>query len=224
LLDRQSRIERDLSFNGPADALDYLIRNLYRRDHTEGQPWSIYLGVEKAGLSEQLDAWFGDELGVPILALGGYASQSLTDKVRDDIDYYERHAVLIYAGDMDPTGEDIARDFEYRVGSFDKMIKVGLTPAQVLELPDNPNPEVTRKLERDPRAARFMQRHRAFLDEHFGGQIVQFEVDALPPDELRNLYRTALEPFWDFEAHQASLAQEDTDLDELRSISRYGRR
>ena len=130
LLDRTSRIERALSFDGSADGMDFLIRNLYRRDRTEGQQWSLYLGVEKAGLSEQLDAWFGDELGVPILALGGYASQSLVDKVRRDIDDSARPAVLIYAGDMDPTGEDIDRDFVHRVGDFDKVIRVALQEEQ----------------------------------------------------------------------------------------------
>ena len=53
-----------------------------------GEGWAVW---------EQLDAWFGDELGLPILALGGYASQSFVAEVRDDIARQDRPAVLIYA-------------------------------------------------------------------------------------------------------------------------------
>jgi hypothetical protein len=103
--------------------------------------------------------------------------------------------VLIYAGDMDPTGEDIDRDFEARVGGFEKVIRIALFEHQVLGLPHSISPEVTDKLERDPRAEGFVRRHRSFLDDHFGGEIVQFEVDALPPDELRDLYQSAIDQF-----------------------------
>ena len=132
--------------------MDYVVRYLYRRDRTEGQESTIYLGVEKAGLSEQLDSWFGGELGVPIVALGGYASQSLTSAVRRDIATAGRPAVLIYAGDMDPTGEDIDRDFEARVGVFDEVVRVALDVDQVAgyQLPYNPDPAVIKKLEEDP--------------------------------------------------------------------------
>jgi hypothetical protein len=222
LLDRTSEIEQWMSFTGSDDAMERMIRYLYRRDRTEGQDWSIYLGVEKAGLSEQLDQWFGDPLGIPRLALGGYASQSLVDEVRRDIADQGRPAALIYAGDMDPTGEDIDRDFVDRVGDFDKVIRIALFEDQVLGLPHSISPEVVDKLHRDPRAARFLDRHRAFLDEHFDGEIVQFEVDALPPEQLRYLYQNAIDPLWDDDAHAATLARESADLEELRVLRAGG--
>jgi hypothetical protein len=203
LLDQTSDIERPLSFTSPEAALE-LIRNLYRRDRTEGQKYSVYLGVEKAGMSEQLKAWFSEPLGLPVLPLGGYASQTLVDKIKRDIDRQQRPAVLIYAGDHDPTGEDIPRDLEERVGSFARVDWIALTPAQVAEyaLPFNPEPEVVKKLQDDPRAAAFEQRH---------GSLVQYELDALPPDALRNLYQTALDPYWNSRALKAVLAQEEQE-------------
>jgi hypothetical protein len=207
LLDRTSRIERGLRFSGAGAALDWLL-DMYRRDRTEGQPWTIYLGVEKAGLSAQLRACFGDDLGVPIVALGGYASQTLADAVRRDIVEAGRPAVLVYAGDLDPTGEDIDRDFERRVGVFDKVVRVALTAEQVQSyaLPFNPDEAVVRKLEGDSRAKAFVQRH---------GSLVQYEVDALPPETLRDLYGSAIESFWDDAAHRSVLAREQADLAEL---------
>jgi hypothetical protein len=203
LLDRTSRIEEPLSFESPEEARAFT-RNVYRRNRTEGQPWTVILGVEKAGMSAQLDAWLTDPLGIPHVALGGYASQTLTDDVRRYIEEWDRPTVLVYAGDHDPSGEDIDRDFIQRVGAFDKVIRVALSPEQVTEynLPENPTPEVEAKLRRDPRGAAFEQRH---------GSLVQFEVDALDPEVLRDLYRNALNLFWDEEAFEEVLEREERE-------------
>jgi hypothetical protein len=206
LLDRTSGIEQARTFDGPDQAREWL-RDMYRTDRTAGQPWTIYLGVEKAGLSAQLDSWFGG-LGVPIIALGGYASQSLIGQIRDDIYWQKRPAALVYAGDHDPTGEDIVRDLVARVGLFARVMRVALTPEQVstYNLPFNPSAEVAAKLERDPRAAGFMERH---------GSLVQYEVDALAPDDLRNMYRTALDELWQDEPYQSALAAEQGEREQL---------
>jgi hypothetical protein len=208
LIDRTSRIERFLSFDGPQEARDYL-RNLYRRDRSAGQGWTVILGVEKDGMSAQLDAWFTDPLGIPHVAAGGYPSQSLVDEVRRDIEAEGRPAVLIFAGDWDPSGIDIPRDLDARVGVFDEVVRVGLSPDQVeeFEIPFNPDPEVARKLERDPRAARFRQAN--------GGRLVQYELDALAPEVLRNLYWNAIGQFWDASAFEAVLRQEEAERAEL---------
>jgi hypothetical protein len=199
LIDQTSSIRRPRSFNGPAPAQAWLKR-IYRREHTEGQPYSLYNGVEKAGMSEQLEATFWHQ-GLPVLPLGGYASQTLVDDVRKDIQAWKRPAVLIYGGDLDPTGEDIDRDFVERVGLFDKVIRVALNDEQVQEygLPFNPDPEVIEKLQRDPRAAKFIERH---------GSLAQYELDALPPDDLMNLYKNAVAEFWDDAAFQRVLRRE----------------
>jgi hypothetical protein len=62
------------------------------------------------------------------------------------------------------------------------------------------------KLARDPRASRFVERH---------GSLVQHEVDALPPDTLRDMYRSEVDRIWDQAAYEAVVAQEDADRDAL---------
>ena len=69
LIDRTRTIHRYQAFANAAEARLWLAR-IYRRDRTEQQDVSIYLGVEKHGIVEQLQAWFG-HFGFPILALGG---------------------------------------------------------------------------------------------------------------------------------------------------------
>ena len=193
-------IHRCQTFASPREARRWL-RDIYRRDRTEGQEYSIYLGVEKAGIVEQLRAWFGD-LGVPILALGGYSSQSYVDEIVGDVDAQGRPAVLIYAGDFDPSGEDIDRDFLERTGRFDEVVRVALTAQQVEEynLPEQVGKTT------DTRAARFIERH---------GRLVQVELDALPPEQLQQLYQDALAVYWDDDAYAEVMAREARETRQL---------
>lgn len=196
LIDNTREIHRPAAWDGPEDARSAL-RQQYRRDRTEGQEYSVYVGVEKSGMIAQLELWFSD-FGLPILALGGYSSQTFVDDVREDTAAKGRPAVLLYAGDFDPSGEDIARDFVKRVGCFDVRRRVALTPEQVTEYRLPPLPGKAS----DTRAAGFVAKH---------GRLVQVELDALPPDVLRRLYSDALAPFLDMPKVEASKAREEED-------------
>lgn len=204
LIDRTRAIHRATTFAGPADARDWLAA-IYRRDRTEGQLVSLYLGVEKNGLVAQLDAWFGGH-GIPILALGGYASQTYVDAIRADVDAQGRPAVLLYAGDFDPSGEDIDRDFLARAGCFDEVVRVALTAEQVRRhaLPPQPGKVA------DPRAGAFVARH---------GALVQVELDALPPEELRALYQAAVDRFLDTSAYARVLRAEARERSSLQAAT-----
>jgi len=193
LIDRTRRIHRYQTFADPKTAKTWLGR-IYRRDRTEGQEHSIYLGVEKAGIVEQLEAWFGG-FGIPILALGGYTSQTYVDEIAEDVAAQDRPAVLIYAGDFDPSGEDIQRDFRDRADCFEEVIRVALTPEQIEEyrLPEQMGKST------DSRAAQFVAKH---------GKLVQVELDALPPNVLRDQYANAISAYWDTDAYEAAFKRE----------------
>lgn len=196
LIDRGRTIHQATAFDGPEDARHWLT-SIYRRDRTQGQDVSLFVGVEKAGMVVQLQSWFG-ERGVPVLALGGYSSQTYTDEVVAAVEDQGRPAVLVYAGDFDPSGEDIDRDFILRTGCFAKVIRVALNPEQVIqyELPHQPGKA------NDPRARAFTARH---------GELVQVELDALAPDDLRALYTETLNEWWDEDAYRRVLEQEAED-------------
>jgi len=202
LIDRTRRIHQPTTFSGPEEARRWLA-SFYMRDRTEGQAHSVYLAVEKAGIVEQLEAWFGG-YGVPILALGGYASQTYADEVAADAKRQERPAVVLYAGDFDPSGEDIDRDFLARTGCFAQMERVALNARQVEEhnLPPQPGKEA------DARAAAFVRRH---------GALVQVELDALPPEVLRDLYAEALARYWDKSAFAESVRREREERTDLET-------
>ena len=183
-------------WDGADEALAAL-RDQYRRDRTEGQDVSIFLAVEKAGMVVQLESWFG-HLGVPVVALAGYSSQTLVRSVVDDAERQQRPGVLIYAGDFDPSGEDILRDWEARTNCWSAVERVALSADQVGEykLPTAPGKAG------DSRAAAFTSRH---------GQLVQVELDALNPAVLRDLYDGALVGYWDVSSYAASIEREESD-------------
>jgi hypothetical protein len=200
LADRVRAIHRDDTFVGPDDARRWLA-DAYRRDRTEGQTKSLYLAVEKAGLVAQLEAWFAD-FGIPILALGGYASQSYVAEVQRDVSRQGRPAVLLYAGDHDPSGDDIDRDFVARTDCWAEVRRIALTADQVDEY-DLP-PQMGKAT--DSRAGGFVARH---------GRLVQVELDALAPDTLRDLYAAAIDEWWDRGAHAEAIAAETDDRRQL---------
>jgi hypothetical protein len=192
------------TWESPHEALDVVARQ-YRRDRTEGQPYTIVLGVEKDGLVEQMLSWFGD-LGVGILAFGGYSSESYERIIVDHVDQYDRPVAWLYGGDFDASGEDIERNFkaqlERRGLELDHAVRVALTDQQVQEynLPEFPGKNG------DPRADDFERRH---------GKLVQVEIDALAPDQLRALFQAAIDRYWDTDAYQAVL---DIEAEERQAL------
>lgn len=202
--DRGRGIECRPSWTSPSDALA-AVANQYRRDRTDGQTFSIYMGVEKSGMLAQLTAWYGYR-GLPLLALGGYSSQTLADDVRADVARQARPAVLLYGGDHDASGEDIDRDFVTRTGCWAEVVRVALTAEQVelYDLPPLPGKRT------DSRAGAFARRH---------GGLVQVELDALAPDVLHRLYDDALAEWWDPDAHAQVLEVERGERQLLQRLA-----
>ena len=89
-----------------------------------------------------------------------------------------------------------------RTGCWDRVRRVALTAAQVEEYALPPQPGKAT----DSRAAGFIARH---------GRLVQVELDALPPDVLRDLFTDSLAEWWDKSSYESALAGEQADSREL---------
>ena len=200
LVDKTRGIHVSRTFEGADEAKRWLSR-VYRMDRTEGQPYTLVLGVEKHGMVNQLSSWFG-EYGIPIVSLGGYSSQSYVDEIRDYVERYDRPAVLIYAGDFDATGKDIDRDFIERTNCFTVTERVALNRDQIMEynLPILPGKAT------DTRAARFIKEV---------GELVQVELDALEPDVLRDAYRAVTSEYFDMSIYREVMETESRERQAL---------
>ncbi len=184
----------------PSDAVDQLAR-YYRRDRTEGQACSLVLAIEKRTLVPVLAQAFG-QTGIPIVALGGFSSQTLADKVADSVERTERPGVLLIASDHDPSGEEIVRDFTDRTAqAWEHVERVALTAEQAEGLPTAPGKRT------DSRAVAFVARH---------GELVQVELEAMTPADLVAAYRDALAPFWDVSAFDDVIAREAAERQQLQ--------
>ncbi|MCV7394374.1 hypothetical protein [Mycobacterium paraseoulense] len=116
LIDQGRKITVPACWDSPRDAVE-AVRDRYRRDRTEGQPYQIFLGTEKTGMVNLLSNWFAD-MGLPIIALSGQCSKPYVDKITRRVRADGRPAVLLYAGDHDPTGWSILQNFVDRTGCW----------------------------------------------------------------------------------------------------------
>lgn len=203
LIDRTRAVEVAESWLSALDSMENTAAG-YRRDRTEGQKWQIYIGVEKHGLTTQLWHWFSNR-GIPVLALGGYSSQTFVDVVANRVNKDGRQSVLLYGGDFDPSGIDIDRDFEERTECFDEIVRVALNEDQVAEydLPPMPGKHT------DARAWSFIQKH---------GELMQVELDALPPETLKEIYEANIKPYWNKKAYDKVVKQEAEERDVLTKL------
>ncbi len=205
LLDTTRDIEVERGWDSPEEAREYL-RRVYLRDRSEGQESALYLVCEKRGQSAQLRSWFGEERSIPVVCLGGFASQTLIHKLRADFDY-ERTVRILYAGDFDCTGEEIEEDFKRRLNiaglewwyTFERVV---LSREQVdeYELPENPGKD------KDSNAGKFKAKY---------GTNVQVELDALDPLVLRQLFADAIDPYWDEDVAAGVLEREAEERETL---------
>ncbi|MDT5125621.1 MAG: hypothetical protein QOH54_1265 [Mycobacterium sp.] len=228
LIDTTREIVEPVFFDSPADAINY-VASFYRRDRLADAPVSVYLGVEKRGLIAQLDSWFGDPYGIPILPLGGMTSQSFINVVKADAArrerVYGRKAVLLYAGDFDASGVAIDRVFNERTaGSFAEVRRVALNPGQVNEFslvrqrgkPNDNN--VDAFLERYGKDAWFEPLYATNRAGETRWMPVQVEMDALDPNDLRQLFADAIAEFVDL-SEISDRAGEDDDREQLAVLA-----
>ena len=113
---------------------------------------------------------------------------------------------VLYYGDFDPSGESISEDISNRLKKcaekFGDEIKIdfqriAVTPDQIrlYDLPLSIDQLTKNKLENDPRAKAFRNKH---------GDLYQVELDALPaliPDQFREMILHSVDQFFDERIH-----------------------
>jgi hypothetical protein len=183
----------------------------YRLPRWKNQPEYAELWVEKQALAGVLEP-MASEFHVTLMVNKGYSSASA---MFESAQRFKRRGgskdkTLLYLGDHDPSGEDMVRDIYDRLSEFGvedlTVKKVALTMAQVEQYDPPPNPAKSS----DSRYEKYAEKH--------GTE--SWEVDALPPDVLQQLIRTAFEEIVDEEAMEAVKEREERGKTELRRVAR----
>jgi hypothetical protein len=191
------------------DAMESMLAH-YRLPRHKGQETYVELWVEKDALAGVLRP-VASEYHVPLMVNRGYSSSSAMYDAAQRIDrcveeYGCHDALVLYLGDLDPSGEDMVRDIDERLTQFAqeyiRVKKLALTIEQVHQHNPPPNPT---KL-KDTRAPGFVKK--------YGYE--SWEVDALPPHELHRLIRADFERFLDMGKIGVVKALEITDKAQLR--------
>ena len=178
----------------------------YRRPRDEHQTHQLWIAYEKRTLTAQVRDWFAD-YGPRFVALAGYESETLDRQITNKVHQDGRPAVVVYAGDLDPSGEDIWRSFLKHTGRlWDQAQRVAVTWEQVEthQLPVLPGKTT------DSRAKAFTATH---------GRLAQIEVEALDPNTLHNIYTQAINPYIDLPTWNQVIETEQADRQALTRLA-----
>lgn len=171
----------------------------YRIDTRSTQPNYIEAWIEKDSLVSILEDTCRS-LDVPCFSCRGYPSltalHETANRFRD-----KDNAVILYAGDHDPSGLKIPQVITERLADFEvnvKLHRLGITLEQVKELELPPFPAK----EQDKNYAEYVKNT---------GQTQAWELDALPPEKLSAMFESAIESLTDFKELERMQAQEKAD-------------
>jgi hypothetical protein len=203
------RIPHKISeWQSPTDIMDGVMAS-YRLPRWDNQPYRVELWCEKDALAGVLRP-IADQYHVTMMVNRGYSSTSAMKEAADRMvaaGGNGKNRVILYIGDLDPSGEDMVRDIEDRLFLMADMygpsvIKLAITEAQVALYSPPPNPA---KMS-DSRAARFVDKFGQF----------SYEADALPPDVLAQIVRDSLDTYVDQDAWDSVSEREEKDKELLR--------
>jgi len=184
----------------------------YYRELQQSQPNHIEIVGEKNTIESILRP-VAAKFCIPVTIGRGYCSIPPRYAMQQRFQRSGKEKLIILAlGDFDPEGEDIAHSFarsmrdDFGVAGIE-AIKVALTAAQVQEL----------RLPPMMRAKQTSSRYEDFVERH--GHDV-FELEAVPPEQLQELLRRAIDSVLDVNAFNAEVEAEKRDAGQLAGIRR----
>ncbi len=158
-------------------------RNFYRRSVWEHLDQYIEVWCEKDALAGVLYP-ITEQYDIPLMVTRGYSSESYAYGAAQVIKEKGKTAYIYYLGDFDPSGWQMSRNLEDKLKGFGAEIEfirlaVNLEQIEAWKLPSRP----TKKTD---------TRCKEFYDT-FGKNTESVELDAIPPDDLRDLVDDAID-------------------------------
>ena len=211
--DRTRRVSGKRGLSGIDEFIAVQMGNFlkyYDRCLVQQQENYVELWVEKDALSRIFEevAW---PYCIRVVTCKGQVSTTfLKDYVDRVARFNNKHPVILYAGDLDPSGWRIPRsvrktlqkDFKLEV-TLDRFC---LNPDQVEEY----------QLPNDPTALKWSDSNAKKYVQHFGE--IAVELDALNPPILESEIRQSLSKYLDVESMGLEMEIETQEKDKLRSI------
>jgi len=201
--------EKTLSWNSIEEILEAAIEH-YRSDWWIDQPYYVEVWLEKRALRRIFHP-ITDAYDVHLCVGGGYQSWSEIWEAKERFEQHgDKEIIILYFGDLDPSGKDIPRDIKER---FDQL-KIPVTVKEIAltredveryNLPRNPN-------KRDTRNRWYIQKY---------GINYGVELDALEPEILREKIKKAILDHVDLEKLKEKKRQDEEERERWRHIIHY---
>lgn len=181
IADATRYMRKSRSFDGWEDALADTAR-IYRKNLWADTDLEVEIWIEKSALAGVLMP-VTREFDVPLMPTGGYTSETFAHEAVNDLRGTGRTLIVYSLYDFDRSGQDATASLKEKVERFGQSYGVpvvfevlGLTEAQVTELhlPTRPGKRNTTADQRWP--------------YDFAA-----ELDAIPPDTIRDMVREAIE-------------------------------
>jgi hypothetical protein len=158
-------------------------RDFYRRSVWNNLDQYIEVWIEKDALAGVLYP-ITEQYDVPLMVCRGYSSETFAHSAAENIKDIGKTAFIYYLGDFDPSGWQMSRNLEKKLKGFGakiEFIRLAVNPEQIRawNLPSR----TTKKTD---------TRCKEFYDT-FGKNTESVELDAIPPDDLRELVDDAIE-------------------------------
>lgn len=171
----------------------------YSKNRWENQPIYPEVLIEKKAL-QGVFAPICEDMDVSLGACKGYPSLTFLNEMANRFRDIDKHIVVLYFGDYDPSGEDIPRSIVENLERFGVSIdlrRIALMEDQVMEWKLPPAPA---KLT-DSRTAKW-------------DGLGQVELDAVKPERLQQLCRKSIKSLFDDYLYDELIEQERTEKTE----------
>ncbi len=189
----------------------------YKLNRWAGQANHVVVVIEKDAQTAVF-APVCDDLHVPLFVNKGYGSSTVLWELAEYLKCFPEcdNVVVLYFGDHDPSGVDMTRDLSARLDLFQvsdsvnlTVTRVALTIEQVRQYKCPPNPVM---LKPKPGKTRFDNRAQAYVAK-YGKQC--WEMDALPPEVMRELLVESVEAYLDKDLFSKVVAREKREFAEF---------
>lgn len=209
MVDRTRNVQGTTHWSDPSSIIR-ACASQFRIDKWEGQEFYVEVWVEKDAQVDVI-SHACDPLDIDYFSCRGYVSQSeMWSAARRLLARIEegRRPVVVHLGDHDPSGIDMTRDIQARMGVFDAEVtvrRIALNMPQIEELGPPPNPaKVT-----DSRAGEYIER--------YGTE--SWELDALDPDYTVALITEEVLKFRDEDLFAEREELESQQREQLQEVS-----
>jgi hypothetical protein len=207
--DRGRPVHTQSHWRSPSDILRGAAYG-YATDKWADQQYRPEVWIEKEALIGVIEPTC-EKWDLSFFACKGYSSSSCAHEAAMRLREYANNGqqpVILYLGDLDPSGEDMSRDVANRMDIFGVDVKIkrlALNMDQVKRY--NPPPQIVKK--EDVRATKFIEKN--------GNSC--WELDALGTDVLASLVDNAVSSLLNAQRWEQATARQEADRRQLLDLS-----